>query len=227
MRKGAVAVVATCAIAVLAVAVVLERSPVVMLEAGVFARPQATAPVWGTLMPARAGLRFVPGQQLAVGGVDIEGGQGESDAIFGSHDDHSTYGIAGSGWQGAGNGENPGELWNPAIAPGGPRGQQLLMRASYPSADAINSELEDLYMHARGRKGEAAPKKGAIAKLHATVTALQDMVLRDPQSRSLVARRLAVLRGAILGKSQKLQDYTGVYLAPEVDDLDNYLQVTE
>ena len=101
------------------------------------------------------------------------------------------------------------------------------MRASYPSADAINSELEDLYMHARGRKGEAAPKKGAIAKLHATVTALQDMVLRDPQSRSLVARRLAVLRGAILGKSQKLQDYTGVYLAPEVDDLDNYLQVTE
>jgi hypothetical protein len=39
------------------------------------------------------------GQQLAVGGVDIEGGQGESDSIFGSHDDHSTYGVAGSGWQ--------------------------------------------------------------------------------------------------------------------------------
>ena len=55
------------------------------------------------------------GQQLAVGGVDIEGGQGESDSIFGSHDDHSTYGVAGSGWQGAGNGEPPGELWNPAV----------------------------------------------------------------------------------------------------------------
>ena len=65
-----------------------------------------------------AGLRRVAnGQQLAVGGVDIEGGQGESDSIFGSHDDHSTYGVAGSGWQGYGNGEEPGDLWNSAIRP--------------------------------------------------------------------------------------------------------------
>lgn len=66
----------------------------------------------GLDMPA---MRVAGGQQLAVGGVDIEGGQGESDSIFGSHDDHSTYGVAGSGWQGAGNGEPPGELWNPAV----------------------------------------------------------------------------------------------------------------
>ena len=38
-------------------------------------------------------MRVPRGQQLAVGGVDIEGGQGESDSIFGSHDDHSTYGL--------------------------------------------------------------------------------------------------------------------------------------
>ena len=63
--------------------------------------------------------------QLAVGGVDIEGGQGESDSLFGSHDDHSTYGVAGSGWQGMGNGENPGELWNPAIGARLHRTQQL------------------------------------------------------------------------------------------------------
>ena len=71
-------------------------------------------------------MRVARGQQLAVGGVDIEGGQGESDSIFGSHDDHSTYGVAGSGWQGAGNGEMPGEMWNPAIKPGGRRGLNLV-----------------------------------------------------------------------------------------------------
>jgi hypothetical protein len=83
--------------------------------------------------PAVGRLRILPGQQLAVGGVDIEGGQGESDSIFGSHDDHSTYGVAGSGWQGAGNGEPPGELWNPAIN-GRFRGGQLLRQVAYPFA---------------------------------------------------------------------------------------------
>lgn len=78
-------------------------------------------------------MNVFPGQQLAVGGVDIEGGQGESDSIFGSHDDHSTYGVAGSGWQGAGNGEPPGELWNPAIS-GRFRGSQLLRQVDYPFA---------------------------------------------------------------------------------------------
>jgi len=68
-------------------------------------------------------------QQLAVGGVGIEGGQGESDSIFGSHDDHSTYGVAGSGWQGMGNGENPGELWNPAVGGRMGGGQQLRQMA--------------------------------------------------------------------------------------------------
>jgi len=72
-------------------------------------------------------MRTAAGQQLAVGGVDIEGGQGEADSLFGSHDDHSTYGVAGSGWQGTGNGENPGELWNPAVAAHMNYGQQLRM----------------------------------------------------------------------------------------------------
>ena len=52
-----------------------------------------------------------------IGGAGIEGGQGNSDSIYGSHDDHSTYGVLGSGWQGPGNGEAPGDLWNPAKGP--------------------------------------------------------------------------------------------------------------
>ena len=51
-----------------------------------------------------------------IGGSGIEGGQGNADSIYGSHDDHSTYGVAGSGWQGPGNGEAPGDLWNPAVS---------------------------------------------------------------------------------------------------------------
>ncbi len=81
--------------------------------------------------PARR-MRTARGQQLAVGGVDIEGGQGESDSLFGSHDDHSTYGVAGSGWQGAGNGEMPGELWNPAVGRRGVRGSQQLRQFTRP-----------------------------------------------------------------------------------------------
>ena len=49
-----------------------------------------------------------------IGGAGIEGGQGNADSIYGSHDDHDTYGVLGSGWQGPGNGEAPGDLWNPA-----------------------------------------------------------------------------------------------------------------
>mmetsp|Transcript_33354 Transcript_33354/g.48741 ORF Transcript_33354/g.48741 Transcript_33354/m.48741 type:complete len:355 (+) Transcript_33354:14-1078(+) len=51
-----------------------------------------------------------------IGGSGIEGGQGNADSIYGDHDDHSTYGVSGSGWQGPGNGEAPGDLWNPAVA---------------------------------------------------------------------------------------------------------------
>ena len=57
-----------------------------------------------------------PNAQLGfMGGAGIEGGQGNSDSIYGSHDDHSTYGVSGTGWQGPGNGEAPGDLWNPAV----------------------------------------------------------------------------------------------------------------
>ena len=64
----------------------------------------------------RCGCVQKPKAQLGfIGGAGIEGGQGNSDSIYGSHDDHSTYGIFGSGWQGPGNGEAPGDLWNPAV----------------------------------------------------------------------------------------------------------------
>jgi hypothetical protein len=62
-----------------------------------------------------------------------------------------------------------------------------------------------------------------VAHLRETVLKLQDVVLRDAQSRDLVARRLSLMKSSV-AKSQKLQDYDSVYLAPYVDDLDNYLQ---
>jgi len=62
----------------------------------------------GCTRPASAQLGFM-------GGAGVEGGQGNSDSIYGSHDDHSTFGVAGGGWQGPGNGEAPGDLWSPAV----------------------------------------------------------------------------------------------------------------
>jgi hypothetical protein len=59
-------------------------------------------------------VNLKPSQLGFIGGAGIEGGQGNSDSIYGSHDDHDTYGVQGSGWQGPGNGEAPGDLWNPA-----------------------------------------------------------------------------------------------------------------
>jgi hypothetical protein len=50
-----------------------------------------------------------------MGGAGVEGGQNNPDSVYGYHDDHSTYGVSGSGWQGAGNGETPGDLWSPAV----------------------------------------------------------------------------------------------------------------
>ena len=43
----------------------------------------------------------------------VEGGQGNNDAIYGSHDDHDTFGVLGEGWQGPGNGEDILDLYNP------------------------------------------------------------------------------------------------------------------
>jgi len=51
-----------------------------------------------------------------IGSVGVGGGQGNSDCIYGSCDDHDTFGIAGHGWYGPGNGEDMGDLWNPAVA---------------------------------------------------------------------------------------------------------------
>ena len=41
----------------------------------------------------------IPSQLGFIGGAGVEGGQGNSDSIYGSHDDHSTYGVSGTGWQ--------------------------------------------------------------------------------------------------------------------------------
>jgi len=84
------------------------------------------------------------------------------------------------------------------------------------TADSINSYLQDLLL--------ANQKQGKnVAKLSTTIKKLQDRVTRDPQSRDLVARKLHLLRSSMM-KSQKLQDVDSVYIAPSVDDLDNYLQ---
>ena len=89
------------------------------------------------------------------------------------------------------------------------------------TADGINGYLQDVSLRAEQRKG--AVDKSKLAHFRATVKQLQDIVLRDPQSRDLVARRLSLLKSSVK-KSQMLQDYDSVYLAPYVDDLDNYLQ---
>ncbi|EKX35460.1 hypothetical protein GUITHDRAFT_155490, partial [Guillardia theta CCMP2712] len=50
-----------------------------------------------------------------IGSIGVEGGQGTSDAIFGSYDDHEQYGLLGPQDYGPGNGgfvsETMGDLW--------------------------------------------------------------------------------------------------------------------
>ena len=70
---------------------------------------------------------------------------------------------------------------------------------------------------------QGAVDASKVEHLRETVHKLQDVVLRDPQSRDLVARRLTLGKSSV-DKSQKLQDYDSVYLASYVDDIDNYLQ---
>ena len=89
------------------------------------------------------------------------------------------------------------------------------------TADGINSYLQDVSLRAQEREGAVDKRK--LAHFRATIKQLQDTVMRDPQSRDLVARRLSLLKSSVR-KSQMLQDYDSVYLAPYVDDLDNYLQ---
>ncbi len=68
-----------------------------------------------------------------------------------------------------------------------------------------------------------------MAHLKETAAALSKIVERVPESRDLVAERLRQYKGrqaihADKAGTQSLQDYDSVYLAPYVDDLDNYLQ---
>jgi len=90
-----------------------------------------------------------------------------------------------------------------------------------PTAEAITVFLQDVSLRAQQHTGNVDTSK--LAHLRATVHRLQDVTLRDPQARDLVARRLSLLKSSMT-TSQKLQDYDSVYLAPYVDDLDNYLQ---
>ena len=87
-----------------------------------------------------------PKAQLGfIGGAGIEGGQGNSDSIYGSHDDHSTYGIFGSGWQGPGNGEAPGDLWNPAV--GRRKGSLGQKRLAADGTDGVSWFGGNLFEH--------------------------------------------------------------------------------
>ena len=68
-----------------------------------------------------------------------------------------------------------------------------------------------------------------MAHLKETAAALSKIVERVPESRDLIAERLRQYKGrqaihADKAGTQSLQDADSVYLAPYVDDLDNYLQ---
>jgi len=100
-----------------------------------------------------------------IGGSGIEGGQGNSDSIYGSHDDHSTYGVGGGGWQGPGNGEAPGDLWNPAVGThsGMSPSQQLAVPIVVSGVQgkgalqAISEEKEEVCHGGEGKVSRASP----------------------------------------------------------------------
>lgn len=77
----------------------------------------------------------------------------------------------------------------------------------------------------------------AVAKLHAkdkglahlreTAEQVKAVAAKVPASRDLIAERLSTVRDLshdAAKKTQTLTDYTNVYIPPDVDDLDNYLQ---
>ena len=95
-----------------------------------------------------------------------------------------------------------------------------------PTADDIDTFLQALLLRAQDRHGAApvgAVDAHVLTRLRSTVENLQQVALRDPQARRLIARRLSQL-AARTARAQTLRDYDSVYLAPYVDDLDDYLQ---
>jgi len=90
-----------------------------------------------------------------------------------------------------------------------------------PTAESINTYLQDVSLRAQEHTGTVDARK--LAQLRGIVHSLQDLANRDPQWRIVIAKRLSLLKSEV-AQSQKLQDYDSVYLAPYVDDLDNYLQ---
>jgi len=107
-----------------------------------------------------------------------------------------------------------------------------------PTAYSIDKALQTLLFRAQKRAPRVYAPDGqgalrhprALEQLGSTVERLQQVCQRDPHARDLVARRLSFLGGGGGGvhphsqRSQKLLDYNSVYLAPYVDDLDDYLQ---
>ena len=90
--------------------------------------------------------------------------------------------------------------------------------------DGINTFLQDVLISAEAKKGASV---AALSKLRRTVEKLQGVATREPQMRPYMAVRLNKLARTVLAPSsgqQALTDYTNVYVPPDVDDLDNYLQ---
>ena len=126
----------------------------------------------------------------------------------------------------------------PALAAWPSLSTHELVGPVHPTARSIDKALQTLLLRARKRAPRVYAPDGqgavrhprALEQLRSTVERLQQVCQRDLHARDLVARRLSFLGGGggelhpHSQRSQKLLDYDSVYLAPYVDDLDDYLQ---
>jgi len=76
-----------------------------------------------------------------IGSVGVGGGQGNSDCIYNSCDDHSQFGVSGAGPYGPGNGGDIGNLWNPATQHGASHGL-VAKELAVPAASAVTSDAK-------------------------------------------------------------------------------------
>jgi hypothetical protein len=136
---------------------------------------------------------LTPSQLGFIGGAGIEGGQGNSDSIYGSHDDHDTYGVQGSGWQGPGNGEAPGDLWNPA------RGQRYKGVGGSGSVKGVVTAGESA---AAAEKSAVAPEKSlrdVSDMFTGSVTAIADNMMEERRELEEVRTALHKTDAIIVG----------------------------